>query len=82
LWVMSMTAATLTSKGQITMPASVRAELSVGPGDRVEFVKISNSRFEIVAATKDITEMKGMVKTRRHASIEDMKAAVRQKANG
>jgi AbrB family looped-hinge helix DNA binding protein len=41
-----MTTATLTSKGQITIPALVRAELNVGPGDRVEFVKISDNRFE------------------------------------
>ena len=35
-----MTAATVTSKGQITIPADVRKALSVGNGDRVEFVAL------------------------------------------
>jgi AbrB family looped-hinge helix DNA binding protein len=33
-----MTTATLTSKGQITIPAEVREALGVAAGDRIEFV--------------------------------------------
>lgn len=33
-----MTTATITSKGQITIPANVRQSLNVAAGDRVEFV--------------------------------------------
>ncbi len=76
-----MTMATITSKGQITIPAPVRAELSVGPGDRVEFVKISDHRFEIVAATKDIRQMKGMISAKHVVSINEMNAAIRRKAS-
>ena len=35
-----MTTATISSKGQITIPADVRHALHVDVGDRVEFVEI------------------------------------------
>lgn len=55
-----MTTATLSSKGQITIPIEVRTELKVNTGDRVEFVQIAPGRYEFVATTRDITELKGM----------------------
>ena len=42
-----MTTATLTSKGQITIPASVRDALHIGTGDRVEFVEVHPGRYEL-----------------------------------
>ncbi len=75
-----MTTATLTSKGQITIPAPVRSQLNVKPGDRIEFVKISDNRFEVVAVTKDIRQIKGMVHAPHPVSIEDMNAAIAEKA--
>lgn len=41
-----MSTATLTSKGQMTLPKDVREALSLKPGDQVEFVRIGN-RFEL-----------------------------------
>lgn len=35
-----MATATLTSKGQITLPAEVRRELDLDAGDKVDFVPI------------------------------------------
>lgn len=75
-----MTAATITSKGQITIPAPVRMDLHVGPGDRIEFVKISEGRYEVVAATQDVSCMKGMIKADRVVSIEEMDNAIRGRA--
>jgi antitoxin PrlF len=40
-----MTAATSTTKGQITIPIDVRRALNVEAGDRVEFVQIETGRF-------------------------------------
>ena len=57
-----MATATLTSKGQITIPAIVRAALGVGVGDRVEFVQVEPGHFELVAATQSITALKGVVR--------------------
>lgn len=72
-----MTTATVTSKGQITIPANVREALHVGTGDRVEFVQIEPGRYEFIAATRSVTELKGMFgKPTKSVSIEEMNAAV------
>lgn len=57
-----MSTATMTSKGQVTIPAIVRAALGVESGDRIEFVQVENGRFELVAATHSVTALKGLVK--------------------
>ncbi|MDH4390794.1 MAG: AbrB/MazE/SpoVT family DNA-binding domain-containing protein [Aquabacterium sp.] len=72
-----MTTATLTSKGQITIPADVRRTLGVQTGDRVEFVEIQPGRFELVAATRSVRELKGMLgKPTQTLSIEDMNRVI------
>ena len=72
-----MTPATLTSKGQITVPAAVREALGVDAGDRVEFVEIAPGRYEFIAATRSVTALKGMFgKSRKAVSIEDINAAI------
>lgn len=72
-----MTTATVTSKGQITIPAHIRDALHVGSGDRVEFVQIEPGRYEFIAATRSITELKGMFgKPGKAVSIEDMNTAI------
>ena len=72
-----MTTATLTTKGQITIPVDVRNALKVDAGDRVEFVQIAPDRFEFVAANRSITELKGMFgKPNKKVSIDDMNKAI------
>jgi antitoxin PrlF len=43
-----MPSATVTSKGQITIPAEVRNKLGLDPGDRVQFVETREGEFSIV----------------------------------
>ena len=72
-----MSTATLTSKGQITIPADVRRSLNVDAGDRVEFVQVEPGRFEVIASTRSVSELKGMFgKPKKAVSIEDMNAAI------
>lgn len=72
-----MSTATVTSKGQITIPASVREALQIGAGDRVEFVEVAPRRYELVPATHAVTELKGMFgKARKRVSIDEMNAAI------
>lgn len=72
-----MSTATLTSKGQITIPAVVRSSLGVDSGDRVEFVEVAPGRFELIAATLPITDLKGILAKPKHpVSITDMNAAI------
>jgi len=71
-----MTTATVTSKGQITIPAPVPAALRVGAGDRVEFVEIEPGRYELIAITGSLSKLKGMFgKPARTVSIEEMNGA-------
>jgi len=71
-----MTTATITTKGQVTIPKLVRDSMHIHSGDRIEFIKIDDDRYEIVAATKDIQQLKGMVKTKQRVSIDDMNSAI------
>ena len=75
-----MSTATLTSNGQITIPVDVRNALKVDAGDRVEFVQIAPDRYEFVAATKDVSALKGMFgPAKKSVSLEDMQAAIAQR---
>ncbi|MES1950112.1 hypothetical protein S4A8_04603 [Salinisphaera sp. S4-8] len=76
-----MSTATLSSKGQITIPVAVRAGLGIDTGDRVEFVEVSPGHYELVAATLPTTALKGLIgKPEQPVSVEDMNTAVRQRA--
>ena len=73
-----MSTATLTSKGQITIPALVRSALGVKAGDRVEFVQIEPGHFELVAATVSVTALKGIVRKRaKPVTLSQMHAAIK-----
>lgn len=72
-----MSTATMTSKGQITIPAMVRSALGVEAGDRVEFVQVEPGRFELVAATQPVTALKGLIrKPAAPVTIAAMNAAI------
>jgi len=78
-----MASATVTSKGQITIPAEVRTALGLDPGDRVEFVEIGEKEFSIVPATGSVRELKGIFKGRikRPVSLEEMDRAIAKGAS-
>lgn len=72
-----MATATVTSKGQITIPSSVRAALGLGAGTRIEFVEIEKGKYSIVAATTPVQALKGMLrKPEKPVSIEKMNQAI------
>jgi antitoxin PrlF len=79
-----MSAATVTSKGQITIPVQVRAELGVSAGDRVEFVEIGEGQFAIMAATRSVKELNGIFRgrVRKPVSIEEMNATIARRGSG
>lgn len=78
-----MTAATLTSKGQLTIPKDVREALGVGPGDRVEFVQMADGNFAVIPATKSIKRLKGIIpKPMKPVSLKDMDDAIGAGAAG
>lgn len=72
-----MSTATLTTKGQITIPSEVRHALGIDAGDRVEFVQIEPNQFLFVASNRSVAELKGMFgPSRKSVTIEEMHAAI------
>ena len=73
-----MITATITAKGQITIPAKVRAALALDVGDRILFVEITpgNYTFKPVQKTP-VTVLKGMFgKPKKALSIAQMNAII------
>ncbi len=65
--------ATITSKGQITLPKALREHLHLAAGDRVEFILEDNNVVRMVPRTTSVTRLKGMLpKPRQPVSLEEM----------
>ena len=78
-----MTTATMTTKGQITIPLDVRQRLGLDAGDRIEFVELAGGEFVIKPAIDDVRSLKGLLQgPAKPVSVEDMKAAVRMRGAG
>ncbi|MDR1424121.1 MAG: type II toxin-antitoxin system PrlF family antitoxin [Azoarcus sp.] len=76
-----MNIATLTSKGQITLPVAVRHGLKLETGSRIAFIAVAPGRYEVQAATLPVQALKGLIaKPARPVSVEDMNAAIRERA--
>jgi AbrB family looped-hinge helix DNA binding protein len=72
-----MATATLTSKGQVTIPSAVRAALGLDTGSRIEFVETGKGQFAIVAATSSVQALKGILrKPAKPVSLSDMERAI------
>ncbi len=54
-----MPTATLTSKGQITIPIEVRRALGIEAGDRIDFFEIEKGKYGLRPRTGSIMDMKG-----------------------
>ena len=77
-----MTTATLTSKGQVTIPADVRQRLGLESGDRIEFIEMDGG-YAIKPAIDDVRSLKGLLrKPANPVSIDDMNAAIRARGAG
>ncbi|MEO5693055.1 MAG: AbrB/MazE/SpoVT family DNA-binding domain-containing protein [Usitatibacter sp.] len=78
-----MATATVTSKGQITIPIEVREALGLAAGDRVEFVAEEKGVYKVVAATRDVRHLKGLIgKPAKPVTVEAMKRAIARGASG
>ncbi len=78
-----MPAATLTSKGQTTIPKAVREYLRLRPGDRMEFILEGNGRVVLVPAVVDVRELKGILPPpRKPVTIAKMKKVIRKRGAG
>lgn len=76
-----MPSATVTSKGQITIPIQVRKALRLKPGSRIDFYEGEDGMYVLWPKTGSIMEMRGCLpKPERPITIEEMHQAVLDRA--
>lgn len=69
-----MPSATVTSKGQITIPMEVRKALGLSEGDEVLFFPLGNGQFAFRPRTGSIRDLEGIVPKLNHVpSLEGLK---------
>jgi antitoxin PrlF len=75
-----MATATMTSKGQITVPVRVREEMGLKEGTQVEFLKGERGEYRIFAKTLPVTALKGRFydPNRKTVTIEEMNETIAQ----
>ncbi|MCK5806163.1 MAG: AbrB/MazE/SpoVT family DNA-binding domain-containing protein [Lentisphaeria bacterium] len=73
-----MTTATMTTKGQVTIPKSIRDSLHLRTGDRIEFVVRGSSEAVLRPITKSVDEVFGKLHIPGQSSltVEQMDAAM------
>ena len=65
-----MPTATITAKGQITIPIEVRKSLKLKTGDKLDFLETETGRFAIFPKTRSIMDMRGIFQKRGLSSLE------------
>ena len=70
-----MLSSSVTTKGQVTIPAELREKLGIKPGDKVGFVA-EGDRILIQRQETAVESLFGIVKAKTGASLEQMDAAV------
>lgn len=69
--------ATITSKGQVTVPKMVRDRLHLRPGDRLEFLVDEDGTLRVVPVTASLRQLKGMVqRPTRAVSLSEMEEVI------
>lgn len=72
-----MSQATMTSKGQITVPKDVRDELGLEPGTKVTFVRVGPREYRIRAKSRSLLELGGIARySGPPMSVEEMDDAI------
>jgi antitoxin PrlF len=76
-----MPTATLTSKGQITLPLAVRLALGLTAGQKVDFLRDGDS-FRVVAMRTEVSALRGRFagRVKKPVSITEMDAAIARSA--
>lgn len=74
-----MRTSTVTSKGQITIPADLRKSLGLRPGQQVTFSRTENALI-ITPVEDDVTATFGLLKAKRGVSLEKMDEAIAEMA--
>ena len=71
-----MSEATLTSKGQVTIPADIRKALGLSAGERVVFTQLEDGTTLMRAKTRSLNDLKGLIRSqagRQKVTIDEMR---------
>lgn len=72
-----MVTATITTKGQITIPSSVRNALNLDAGSKVEFVENADGTFTFLPLNQNVQALKGVLQApKQPVSIENMNEVI------
>lgn len=73
---------TVTSKGQVTIPKSIRNQAHIHSGTIIDFQIEDDGTILIRPLTNELSKLKGIVKTkrRRPVSLKAMKSAIQKAA--
>ena len=73
--------ATVTTKGQITIPKEIREHLQIQAGDHVDFIVLEDGRVVLKQATLDIESLEGLLyrSGTKRVSIEEMRRVIRRR---
>lgn len=74
-----MQCATITSKGQLTVPKAIREYLALESGDKIEFIIEENGQVILSPKNLEVENIFGIVNTKKTASVEQMNAAIAQR---
>lgn len=69
----------LSIKGQATIPKAIRDHLRLEPGDRIKFF-VHPDGSVVILPKIPASRLKGIVRARRKASLNDMENAIRDSA--
>jgi len=76
-----MNESTISSKGQVTVPKAIRAQLHLQTGDRLRFETLADGSVRIFPATRDVSELRNILpRPKLKASLQELEAAVRRRA--
>lgn len=69
--------ATITTKGQVTLPKPIRDKLHLRPGDKIDFLLDGDGGLRVTPVTAPVTQLRGMApKPAAPVSLQDMDAAI------
>ena len=72
-----MPTATMTSKGQITIPSELRKALGLDSGDKIDFYEVEKGQFRMIPRTASIRDLEGCIPKLDYVpTIEEMNEAI------
>jgi antitoxin PrlF len=67
-----MPVATVTSKGQVTVPKEIRDALHIRAGDRLQFTLREDGSLVVRVRNVDLRDLVGRLKARRRVTVEEI----------